>query len=107
MSETTDDVCGVCNGESETEFVGYAAVPFAPMTIGWCQKCLELGAQPFFQVEALLADHENDMDLLETVQHYGLEVVKEQAISYFLQTNTFYNHEYVLIGKVLERMSDA
>ena len=63
---------------------------------------LGLGAQPFFQVEYMLSDNENDLTLLETVPEYGLEVVKEQAIEHFLQTNTFYNHEYVLIGTVLE-----
>lgn len=106
-SVTSDDRCGVCNGESEAPFVGYAAVPGAPMTIGWCEKCLQLGCQPFFQVEYWFSDHENDLTLQETILEYGLEIVKEQAIPHILQTNTFYNHEYVLIGKVLERMSDA
>jgi hypothetical protein len=103
MAEKAD--CGVCGGESGDEFVGYAAVPGAPVTIGWCRKCLTLGCQPFFQVEYWFADHEEELTLRQTLKRHGLEVVLDQAIPHILEMNTFYDHEYILIGQLLEKLA--
>lgn len=41
-------MCEVCNNESGGRDVGVAAVPGVPMSISWCDKCLEALAFPAF-----------------------------------------------------------
>jgi hypothetical protein len=43
--------CEVCKGESGGEFVGVAAIPGVPMSIGWCRSCLQHEAFPAFVFE--------------------------------------------------------
>jgi len=51
----TDNRCDICNGESkDSKFVGVAAVPGAPVSVAWCQNCLQVGAVPMFVVETWL-----------------------------------------------------
>lgn len=46
--------CGVCNDESGEPFVGVAAVPGAPFSVGWCRGCLVHHAVPVYVVESWL-----------------------------------------------------
>jgi hypothetical protein len=52
--------CQVCGDESESEFVGVAAVPGAPLSVGWCKNCLDNHAIPRFVAEHwLLAEFDD------------------------------------------------
>lgn len=46
--------CGVCYDESGEPYVGVAAVPGAPLSIGWCRGCLRNHAVPSYVVESWL-----------------------------------------------------
>lgn len=37
--------CGCC--DKEKDIIGVACIPFMPMSIAWCQDCLEAGAIPY------------------------------------------------------------
>ena len=48
VAEGAEMTCEVCNGESGGTFVGVAAVPGIPMSIGWCSECLRRDSAPSY-----------------------------------------------------------
>src|SRR5262245_36252197 len=56
----TDSTCDVCRGESEGRFVGVAAVPAAPVSVAWCDNCLNNNAVPRFVAESWLFSGDED-----------------------------------------------
>lgn len=54
MSADEGPACGVCGDESGGAYVGIAAVPGAPVSLGWCRNCLGNNAVPRFVAEAWL-----------------------------------------------------
>jgi len=50
-----DERCDICNNESpDAQYVGVASVPGAPVSIAWCQNCLQNNTVPSFVVETWL-----------------------------------------------------
>jgi|307.fasta_scaffold00350_5 hypothetical protein len=48
-------MCDICQNKSpDSRDVGVAAVPAAPVSIMWCQNCLQNNAVPLFVVETWL-----------------------------------------------------
>ena len=65
-----DSQCDVCHGESKgSTYVGVAAVPAAPVSVAWCQNCLQVNAIPRFVAETWLFSEffegvENESDVV-------------------------------------------
>lgn len=51
---TPGPACASCLDESGGEYVGVAAVPGAPLSAGWCRRCLDENAVPRFVAETWL-----------------------------------------------------
>lgn len=105
-SRMGEDSCNVC-GRSD-DFVGYAAVPGAPVTIGWCKECLQRVCQPMFVIETALVDPE-DESLEDGVKRQWREQAidpREHLAEWFLESETYVDGEYVKVGDLLGRYVD-
>jgi hypothetical protein len=61
--DTPDNACDVCMGQSpDSQYVGVAAVPAAPVSVAWCQNCLRNNAIPLFVVETWLFTEFDDRE---------------------------------------------
>lgn len=86
----TCDICGfsnIENGRPTGVIVGVACVPSFPVSLAWCRECLFRGVMPMFCVESLLCD--DDLDLLETIQKWGLDMVLEVGAEWFMESWTW------------------
>lgn len=98
--------CDVC-GRTDS-FAGYAAVPGAAVSIGWCHECLQRQCQPMFAIEALVCDlhseaPEKDKDLAESVAMWkqrGVNPTLDLA-DWFLEQYTYTEGEYIRIRELL------
>jgi hypothetical protein len=103
------DTCDICRRDED--FVGYAAVPGAAVTVGWCRECLDRRCQPMFAVEAALCYMDPEKNLILSLEESvakmragGIEPVETLA-DWFLDEQTYKDGEYLTIRALLERMS--
>jgi hypothetical protein len=107
--------CGVCGRTGD--YGGTYAVPGAPVTIEWCNECLQRGCQPMFVVELHSRLHVDSgymdtaiADHLSTPPDLGESVAaaKQQGIGpdlgladWFLEEYTWLDGGYVRIRDLL------
>lgn len=103
MSPSSCDVCGRAEN-----FAGYAAVPGAAMTIGWCHECLQKNCQPIAALEVAVChldpeNPENDESLAEAVATWKRRGVGPELdlAEWFLEESVYVDGGYVRIRDLL------
>src|ERR1043166_5624887 len=84
-------MCDICNNESGGKDVGVAAVPGAPVSLMWCDSCLEHNATARFVVETWLFsefDGERKMPEHPSEYKFGNQPLAEWAASQTLWMGT-------------------
>lgn len=95
-------MCDICQGESGGKDIGVAAVPAAPVSVMWCDKCLQANAVPRFVAETwLFAELEPPFpDDLEEKALKGLA-------GWALDMNIWLDGGYVSIRDALPKLIEA
>lgn len=75
-------LCEICGRKVDKFLV--CSIPGFGMSMNHCEYCLAIGAMPLFTAEVTMADE--NLDMLETIQKHGVDVVKSVAADWFLDS---------------------